>query len=251
MLAPVLTLTSEAALALALMIALNWRRLVQKPLYLGLFFFAFYLDNLLITAAGLYPRLRLIPNHSWAGIVSADWSGKLYSLLAFTALIWLIRRWLPVDEIGLTARQLRGSILPAALVAAALGLGFFLSGLAFPRESLDFQILAYLALMPGLNEELVYRGVMLAAGNRLFAPGWRLFGARLGWGAALTTLLFALLHGFWLDSGLQVHFLAGRVWISLFTGAAFVWLRARTGSLLFPILAHGAVDFFAYFGRMV
>ncbi len=251
MLAPFLTLTIEAALLLGCMAALNWRSLKRQPRLTGLFFIAFYLDNLLITAASLYPHLRLIPNHAWQGLLVADWSGKLYSVLAFAALIWLCRRQFSPGELGLTLRQKPGAWQPAALISATLGLGFFLSGLPFPRASFDPQMLAYLALMPGLNEELVYRGVMLAAANRIFEPRWRLFGARLGWGAVLTTLIFALLHGFWLDPALRLHLLPGRVMISLFTGAVFAWLRERTGSLLFPCLAHSAVDFFAYFGRMV
>ena len=250
MLAPLLTLTVETALLLGCMAALNWRSLKRQPRLTGLIFLAFYLDNLLITAASLYPRLRLIPNHAWDGLLTADWSGKLYSMLAFAVLIWFCRGLLSPDEIGLTLRQKSDAWLPAALITAALGLGFFLSGLPFPRASFDPQMLAYLALMPGLNEELVYRGVMLAAANRLFAPRWRLYGARLGWGAVLITLIFAPLHGFWLDPALRLHLLPGRVLISLFTGAIFAWLRERTGRLFFPFLAHGAVDFFAYLGRM-
>lgn len=87
MLAPFLTLTVEAVLLLGCMAALNWRSLMRQPRLTGLIFLAFYLDNLLITAASLYPRLRLIPNHAWEGLMVADWSGKLYSILAFAALI--------------------------------------------------------------------------------------------------------------------------------------------------------------------
>jgi membrane protease YdiL (CAAX protease family) len=36
-----------------------------------------------------------------------------------------------------------------------------------------------------------------------------------------------------------------------FSGLVFAWLRERTGSLLMPILAHGAEDVFFFAPRMM
>jgi uncharacterized protein len=96
--------------------------------------------------------------------------------------------------------------------------------------------------MPSLAAELVYRGCLLGLLDQLFPGRVRLFTAPLGWGAFLTALLFGLLYGLWLDSFLSLHI----DWIALrnaaVSGLVFAWLRARTGSLLMPVVAHGLQD---------
>jgi membrane protease YdiL (CAAX protease family) len=72
----------------------------------------------------------------------------------------------------------------------------------------------------------------------------------VGGGLALTAVLFALLHGVWLDTGwsIQVDLVALRN--AAVTGLACAWLRARRGSLLLPVAAHGLVDFLFFLPRM-
>lgn len=105
--------------------------------------------------------------------------------------------------------------------------------------------------MPGLAEELVYRGCLLGLLDRLFLGRLRMFAAPLGWGALVTALLFGLLHGLWLDSFLSLHI----DWIALrnavVSGLVFAWLRARTGSLVMPVVAHGLQDFAFFLPRMI
>jgi membrane protease YdiL (CAAX protease family) len=38
---------------------------------------------------------------------------------------------------------------------------------------------------------------------------------------------------------------------STISGAAFAWLKARTGSLLAPVAAHGVEDFLFFLPRMI
>ena len=120
-----------------------------------------------------------------------------------------------------------------------------------PKGDLDPLVLVYLAVMPGLNEELVYRGVLPACLDRIFPQGWALASARMGWGVMVTTLLFGLLHGLWLDEHFVLH--ANLVWIrnAFISGFIFAWLRGRTGSLVMPVIAHGAWDFFLFLFRML
>ncbi|MGL5818692.1 MAG: CPBP family intramembrane glutamic endopeptidase [Phycicoccus sp.] len=69
--------------------------------------------------------------------------------------------------------------------------------LAFLPGSLDNRsvedVIFYLT-MPGLEEELFYRGVLLLLLDRAFGTPWRLYGIRLGWGFVCSTVLFVLGH---------------------------------------------------------
>jgi membrane protease YdiL (CAAX protease family) len=51
-----------------------------------------------------------------------------------------------------------------------------------------------------------------------------------------------MLHGFWIEPGFICHISWFPVLFSSVTGFVFAWQKDRTGSLLFPILTHGAID---------
>jgi membrane protease YdiL (CAAX protease family) len=233
------------------MLLVRGRRLFLQPRLLVLFFTMYFADNLLIVLSNHFPDLQLISNQVWEGFLTCSWSGKLYSILFTLALLYTARKLLSADELGLTLHQKAGSLLPASLVTLALAGWAAWIGLRSPKGEFDGGVLAYLALMPGLNEELVYRGGLLGILNRLMPARMDLLGAWLGWGAVFTSFLFSLLHGFWLDSRLALHIDAIALCNSFFTGFAFAWLRERTSSLLMPMLAHGLVDFLFFLPRML
>jgi membrane protease YdiL (CAAX protease family) len=124
-------------------------------------------------------------------------------------------------------------------------------GLLLTKGPFDLGLLLYLAILPGFNEELVYRGVLPAFLDRFFPKNWVLAAAKIGWGTIIPSILFGLLHGLWLDDHFELH--VEIIWIrnALISGFIFAWLRERTGSLLMPIIAHGAWDFFLFLPRMI
>jgi membrane protease YdiL (CAAX protease family) len=102
------------------------------------------------------------------------------------------------------------------------------------REVMQFQLL-YVAL----PEEIFFRAYMQTRLDQVFTGRCRILGAALGWSWPLTAGLFALAHPL-LSTPISM-LLAGHGWINLdtfFPGLLFGWLRARTGSVLAPILMH-------------
>ena len=245
------TLFLIAFLVFLILLILGRRRLFVHPGFLVIFFLVYFIDNLAITLANQFPGLQIVPNHTWEGFLICGWSGKAYSILAVLLLLYLLRSMLSPGELGLTLHQNQGSFIPSMLVILLITAWSSLIGSRSPKGAPDPLVLAYLALMPGLNEELVYRGVLPACLERIFPSKWSLASARMGWGAIVTTILFGLLHGLWLDEHLLLH--ANFVWIrnALISGFIFAWLRGRTGSLVMPVIAHGAWDFFLFLFRML
>jgi membrane protease YdiL (CAAX protease family) len=82
--------------------------------------------------------------------------------------------------------------------------------------------------MPGLAEEVAFRGVLLAAAERAAPAARRVAGVPVSIGAALLTATFVGLHGF--GPGTLVSVLPGAL--------LYLWLRLRTGSLIAPVIAH-------------
>lgn len=184
-------------------------------------------DVLLTGAWGLAPWPAL--GEDW------NWSGKVAALLGALALAAL-----PVigfRRAGLTPAQDRAG-LPVALIVSGLLMAAFLGlALAFPGEGGDAEAFAFQLTMPGLEEEVFYRGVLLLMLNEAFGRPLRILDAPMGWAAVLASLAFGLDHA--LGYG-EAGFSFDPLTLALTGGPALilVWLRERTGSLLLPILMH-------------
>jgi membrane protease YdiL (CAAX protease family) len=167
-----------------------------------------------------------------------NWQGKVMALLVSLAIASLpLFGW---KRTGLTLRQKPGAFAGAAIVFALYCLFFLAIALVFPNEDATSETVAFQLTMPGLEEELFYRGILLLALNEAFRGRARVLGIDWGWGAILSSLVFGLAHAFSYsaDAGFEVDLM-----ILALTGIPSllaVWLRERTGSLLLPVLAHNA-----------
>lgn len=183
-------------------------------------------DALLTRAYGLLPDLI---GGSW------NWQGKLLALGATLVIASLPAfGWRPS---GLALAQEPGS-LRATLPVAGVYCGFFIViALAFPGGPTDMETSIFQLTMPGIEEELFYRGILLFALSRAFRGRWRFLGVDWGWGAALSCMLFGIAHAFGYSDG---HFSFDGAAMTLTALPAFlaVWLRLRTGSVLLPVLLH-------------
>lgn len=183
-------------------------------------------DALLTRAYGLLPDLI---GGDW------NWQGKLLALAASLAIAASPR--LGLRRVGFTAAQEPGS-WRAALPVAALYCAFFIAlALILPDGRSSGEALAFQLTMPGLEEELFYRGILLAALDRAFTGRMRVFGVDWSWGAVLSCFLFGMAHAFGFSEG-SFTFDPVTIALTAIPSLIAVWMRLRTGSLLLPILLH-------------
>ena len=162
-----------------------------------------------------------------------NWEGKTLAV----ALSLGVAAALGFRRSGVTLRHYRTG-LPGALALSAVLVAVF-TGLAlyFPGEPTTADTLAFQLTMPGLDEELFYRGVLLLMLNEAFGRPLSVLGAPMGWGALVSSVAFGLTHALgYADGGFSFDATA----MALTGGPALllVWLREKTGSLLLPILLH-------------
>jgi len=120
------------------------------------------------------------------------------------------------------------------------------------KGQFDAKTLLYLAILPGLNEELIYRGFLLGILNKILDKKFRLLKTNFGWGAIITSIIFGLLHGFQLTGNYHIQIVnLPNVMLTGMFGFIFSLMRERSGSLVFPILGHSTIDFFHYLIRML
>lgn len=128
-----------------------------------------------------------------------------------------------------------------AIVALSVYCLFFLViALAFDGGAADGEAIAFQLTMPGIEEEIFYRGILLLALNEAFRGRVKWLGVGWGWGAFLSCLLFGLAHA--LSYSSDAGFALDPIYLALtaIPSLLAVWLRERTGSLLMPIIAHNA-----------
>jgi uncharacterized protein len=195
---------------------------VLAALYVGL-------DDLLTGLPTVITSLGVIGD-KW------NWMGKLLSLILAASSILALQ--LALDTVGLTLRQRHLKIGLLALV------GFILwgtcLGLVFEPGRPSAETLAFQATMPGLAEEIAYRGIAPALLLGLLRG--QSSGDDMPWSVILVTaMLFGIWHGLQYSAG-RFTFEPLAALSPLCGGIAGGWLRFKTGSLLFPILGHGLAN---------
>jgi membrane protease YdiL (CAAX protease family) len=97
-----------------------------------------------------------------------------------------------------------------------------------PDEPL--KLIAYHLFFVAIPEELFYRGYVQSRLDEAWAPRWRVFGAKLGPGWLVTSLVFALGHSVVLFQWWHLAI--------FIPSLAFGWLRARTGGVVAGAFFH-------------
>lgn len=183
----------------------------------------------------------VIPNPVLLDDLTLNWFGKALSLAGTIMIIWFLPR-VGFRAAGLTWKQNKSSLIPVirtgGLVLIITTGGAFLIA-SSPNTSLEN--LLWQATMPGLDEELFFRGLLLLLLHQAFGKDLKIWGAETGWGLWLVTAFFGLLHGVTVQRGeLDVN-----LWVIVSTGfIGFVetWMRERTGSLVAPVLFHNSIN---------
>ncbi len=167
---------------------------------------------------------------------------QILAAMGVTAVVLLVvaRLWLAVDEVYLL--EVTWSTMAIAL-GMATGVGITLASSivyriwpAYQRsadyylnlvlEPLIWSDLIWLGLLPGLSEELLFRGVVLPAIGLNF------------FGLMISSLCFGVLH----FSGSQQWPYV--IWATI-VGAILGWVALQTGNLLVPIIAHTTTNLLA------
>lgn len=196
---------------------LTWTLGVLFALYVGL-------DDLVTGLPPEVPELRPFTTR-W------NWWGKSYSVLL--SIVVILAFALSPKAVGLTLPK---NVKAALAVLLVLIVTSAIVGLVADPAPPTGSTLAFQALMPGLAEELTYRGIAPALLLNLMrgrhppeAVPWVV--------VCIAAVPYGLVHGMGYD-GDTFSFVPGPALYTLTGGIVYGWLRFHTGSLLFPFLAH-------------
>ena len=166
-----------------------------------------------------------------------NWDGKIYGIACGVAMYFLFRRQLSNNNF-FTLKQDKAGLKSALKVAVAILAIAILGGVvnekAFYLETLLFQI-----SMPGIDEEIMYRGVLLG----LMCSALRTGGA--AWRSPaiiINAVLFGLVHSLTLGDGALQFNSVNFIWTAIL-GYGFGYITIKTRSILIPMLTHNLYNF--------
>lgn len=204
--------------------------------YLFLFLIIFLVDN--------YIQLlnkQLLPDFG----LKFAWFGKFLSLAISLSVIYFVgnndRKEIGFTTSTNTKSQVKFGIL---VFIGFLLFDFVFKFILFPKgETFDLETFAFQATMPGLTEEILFRGIYLWIFDKVFLPNWNYRGIQFGWSFIIVTLLFGVAHGVVLTSDYQFKFdIITIVYLTLISSLSLGILRKFSGNLIYSIVGHNVIN---------
>lgn len=199
---------------------------------------------------------------SWLGIGfgNYNWAGKLLSIAVLWTAVLTVPALAPAR--AFLRRPSVGWIAPTVMCTAFLAGATFALNLYFGNTSAwSFETIAYQATLPGIEEELVFRTILLGLFAAAMAPTRcrRTSGSAPPPGerraelfaAIISSLLFGLAHGFFLDDAFRPQFDAISFAYTGAIGVGLARLALQTRSILPAIFAHNIVNLVAEAARIL
>lgn len=187
---------------------------------------------ILFNAVTELPRLSVFQHLHWS------WQEALLTTALTLLVVWLTPG-VSFESIGVTSRLKPGWLKPGIvvlLIVVAVPAVFFILG---SRVRLTGEGWAYLLVMPGLAEELLFRGLYQSLLNSSFGRCWRFGGAHFGWGLLITAVLFAGANGLVaVDDQLHAHLVLPAAIAPFLMSLVSGWMRERTDSVWPSVFGH-------------
>ncbi len=179
-----------------------------------------------------------------------NWTGKMYSITFGLLVYYSIREYLkPFDFIRL--RQEAISFNKTLLVAS---IPVFLALFSFfgPPRVYDFETLLYESTMPGIDEEIIFRAILLGIMLTTLKERISFFNLSIvNHSLILNGLLFGLAHGLHVTEDFGIKFDYGQGIGTFFYGYLFSWITIQSKSIFIGTISHNLGNLLLYLIPMI
>lgn len=207
---------------------------------IGLFSAVYIVSQIVLVLPRLIPSLDFIYS-DW------NWEGKIFGTLFGLSCYYLFRQHFSENDF-FTFRQSPDSLkftIPVSVGVILLmsTIYYFIAESPFHAETLAFQL-----LMPGPDEEIMFRGVLLGLLLSALPDKVKMIGNPA---VLLTAVLFGFLHAFTLNKDFIIGFEPVYFLHTGIGGYVFGWLAVKSRSLVLPVLVHALTNFLAALATMI
>lgn len=192
--------------------------------------FAFYIFFITTIAVYFIPRLPFF------SAVKMNWQGQIFGIFLSLAFVYLTK-YLTPKQAGFTFK-INKTVWVPLIILTFLGIIFnvFVRGMDDINPSKEY--LFYELTMPGLSEEMTFRGVLLGLLNVVFISRKNILGANLGWGSLILCLAFGLGHAIYFDDKQHLQFALDAFLVTTILAGIMTYLKEKGESIIPSIIFH-------------
>ena len=201
-----------------------------------LFSFFFIMMQFLLLLPINVPELDFIGG-SW------NWSGKIYATIASLFFYFATKQHFQNHQY-LKIEQSKDSRKKVKIVFIVILLYAVLEGILFYNRGLDGEKLLFQATLPGIEEEIEYRAVILGLLSTLLVDKFKVFNLYLHYPAIwIIGILFGLIHALKLTTDWSLTFNTIHFIKTFILGVAWSWMTLKTRSIILPMISHNLSNF--------
>lgn len=178
---------------------------------------------------------------------SWNWDGKIFGIICGIVFYFIFRNYFLENDF-FTLKQNKENFKPALIGAVSIILLSAIVWFLLGKSDFDTETLAFQLTVPGIDEEIMFRGILLG----LLATSLKDKILFLGNPSILiTAILFGFMHALTLNKNFAIDFepiyflqtgLAGYIW---------GWITIKSRSILLAILSHNFSNFFGTLSTMI
>ena len=195
---------------------------------LSAFVIFFLINQISVNLPFIIPELRISNwNSNW------NWVGKIYTIIGSILFLMLYRKY-PLKDYFLTFKQENKFFIKGILIIVSLLILKTIQMFLASTKLLNWETLFYQFSMPGIDEEIAYRGIMLGLLTKILKSKNLILNSSV-W---ITAILFGFAHGLSLTTEFSILFNIQPFLRTLIYGLIWGWITIKSGSILLALISH-------------
>jgi len=168
-----------------------------------------------------------------------NWSGKIYAILGSFVFLLCYRKF-KMKDYFLTFNQNKSFVKKGTwIVVIVLSIHLLINVITFSPKIISTETIFYQLTMPGIDEEIAYRGIMLGLLIKVLKSNILIFNLKaFNPSIVITSILFGLAHGLNLSNSYEIIFNFPSFLSTFVMGVIWAWLTIKSGSILLAMLSH-------------
>lgn len=188
----------------------------------------FIINDLLLNLPFLFPETKFSILDG-----KSNWSGKIYNLIGSVLFLLFYRKY-PLKDYFLTFKQ-HPEFLKTGVIIVIFGLlvQSIISFKVLPK-SFNIETLLYQFSIPGITEEIAFRGIMLGLLTKILKSKYVWVSPAI----LTTSILFGFAHSLFLTKNFEIFLNLTHFIKSFSHGLLWGWITIKSGSILLALLSH-------------
>lgn len=171
-----------------------------------------------------------------------NWSGKIYAIV-MSILFYQFFKHTFKNHHYIKFSQSHQSFKKVRLIFTLILFYAIIEGLIFYNKSWDLETILFQATMPGIDEEIAFRGILLGLLSTLLLDKTKVLSKiTINPSIWIIGILFGLIHALQLNSDWQLTFNFIYFVKTFLLGTMWSWMTLKTKSILLPMISHNLAN---------